>query len=284
MPDSPELSKGTSNERIGPQSYAPEGLALNHSSKPYSNSVYGRDSSPLRQPRRNADTTYATPSRDTALQDYTPSSSSYAPNGYMSSRPSNGPRHPAYPPLPSRSSTLPPNSSSRAQQNYNTSLSPTASPTSRNFAGRSDSPPASTYFSASSQHKMTPTPGHARDLGEHFSFSTTLRRHSLGPTEDILPSFSRGGTSSGVSNTIQGRIPAFLKPALRTLGIEKFLFPRREDEEMNAVEFGHDGPTSSSSPTQERSTSTETVSGKYASMPAKVLLGVELLFSKFCLA
>lgn len=124
---------------------------------------------------------------------------------------------------------------------------------------------------------MTPAPGHTRDLGEHFSFSTSLRRHTLGPTEDILPSFG-GGISSDASHTVEGRLRAFLKPALKTLGIENLLFPRRDDEEMNTVEFepGGLGPRSSS-PMQDRSTPRETVSAKYAPMPVKVLLNTNLL-------
>ena len=265
------LKGGTLGERVGSQSYVPEVLAPNNPSKPSPNSTLGRESSALRQPpRSDVDATPYLSMRDTALQDYTPSTPFIPPNGYMSSRPPNGSRHPAYPPLPTRSSTLPPHSASRAGLNYNASLSPTNSPTSRNFARRSDSPPASTYFSAvpSSKHRMTPTPGHAGDLGEHFSFSTTLRRHTLGPTEDVLPAFTRGGISSGVSGAVQGRIHAFLKPALQALGIENFFFPRQEDEEMNAVGFGL-GPISSS-PTQDSSAPMGTVSAKYASMPAKV--------------
>jgi hypothetical protein len=285
---SDSLKNGGPNERAGSQYYVSEGLGPKEPTKPSSNSTYGRDSGALRPPRSNASRAYATPylsTRDTALQDYTPSSSLYAPDGYMSSRPQNGSRHPAYPPPLSRSSAIPPSSSSRARPNYDPPLSPTSSPTSRSSARRPDSPPASVYFSAepSSQDKLTPAPGHARDLGEHFSFSTTLRRHALGPTEDILPSFGRGGgISSGASGTVEGRLRAFLEPALQTLGIGHLLFPRREDEEMNTIEFGSDGlGPRSSSPAQDHSTPRETVSAKYAPMPVKVVLNI--LFLKFCL-
>lgn len=284
---------------------------------------YGQTASAEPRSNNNAPNTYPAQTnptaRDTALKDYSSSSSTsssaYAPNGYISSRegqqpmqPNNGyaryPNH-APPPPPGRSTTLPPlttnghainggpnNSPPRARMHLNASLNPSLSPTSRTFGRRADSPPASSYFAASpsSQHRMTPTAGHdARDLGDHFSFSTTLRRHTLPPTEEILP-FSAGGSGAGSGGgfgygssggggggndtfgAVEERVRELVRPLAHRFGLEKLLFPRREDEELNGTEYGYgmNERVTLPIPAQDRSIARDTVSAQYAPMPAQV--------------
>lgn len=299
---SSSLKKRASNERMTSQSHILGGPVQNGpllSVEPMSYAYGGQDSGALHQPRSSATDTYpasstSTMTHDTALREYSSSSSAYAPNGYISSRGPNGPSrypnsnthyppphsHPPPPPQPpGRSTTLPPVTNGlppRARHVYsNASLSPTYSPTSRSFARRGDSPPASTYFTASpsSQHRLTPTPGHAHDLGDHFSFSTTLRRHTLGAADDMLPfSGGRGASSFGRdAESIEDRFRAFARPLAQKIGLETLLFPRREDEELNGTEHGYGlQEREPATPTLDPSARRDTESGRYAAMASKV--------------
>lgn len=313
---SSSLKKRASNERMTSQSHIVGGPLHNGqflTAEPIPNGQNA--ASAIHEPRSNAPSNNGStvPTRDTALQGYSGSSStssSYAPNGYISSRPNGYARYPnssnpAPPPPPpgpppARSSTLPPlngyvngpnSSPPRARVHLNPSLHPGNSPTSRTFARRAESPPASTYFAASpsSHHRMTPTPGHdARELGDHFSFSTTLRRHTLAPTEEILPfnnghvgaggpngydghGVHSGGAVNGFFDSIEERVREVAKPLAERFGVQEFLFPRRADEELNGTEYGYGMREIVTHPVQDRSTAPKsTVSERYAPMPAPV--------------
>ena len=126
---------------------------------------------------------------------------------------------------------------------------------------------------------MTPVQGSAEEVKDHFSFSTTLRRHTLGPTEDLLPfgrdSASRRGT--GEAGGLEDKMRDFIGPAVTALGLEKFLPPRKDDDD-DGPQFGramHDEPGSvDDGPAAPRLRGQEitTFSARYASMTVEVCL------------
>lgn len=111
---------------------------------------------------------------------------------------------------------------------------------------------------------MAPIPGHVQDLGEHFSFSTTLRRHSLGPAHDSLPFTGERGETNSVLDNLQ----TFALHAKAR--VEKIIFPNREDDALSGTENGfapRDGDDGPSYVMKERP---DTVSAQYAPMAVKV--------------
>lgn len=272
------LKKRASNERVSSHDYHQEGLSLppNGSYGPSGLAPYGRGGSSVNQPRSISDNAYANASngtaRDTALRDY---SSSTVPNGNGPLRATDGSRY--YPTasastntngysVPQRSNNLGPNPTARVQ--FNPSLHPSQSPTSRTFGRRADSPPASSYFPAvsSSAHQMAPAPGQAEHLGEHFSFSTTLRRHTLGPAEEIgLPSFGAlrgGGGDNGEPTSLLETVKHF--GMMGKAKVEKLIWGKAEDNDDEEAERGGQNMRM-----LDRA-QVETVSARYAPMPYQV--------------
>lgn len=139
---------------------------------------------------------------------------------------------------------------------------------------RTESPPASAYFTShpgthNGEHVMEPISA-TEDVGSHFSFSTTLRRHTVddinGPLEGIIGNSNRILNGGPFPLIPAGPPDGIIRRLVHTLGIQRF-FDQGQDDDNSNLETGR-APFDSSF--LNHRSDVETPSLHYAHLPVQV--------------